>query len=74
MFIFGALQPLMDTNLSTIRYNPKLILVRLVNGEKISTSGNSDGLGLVTLAVNLNQAEEIQARMSTGNLQLLASI
>lgn len=43
-----------------------------VAGEKIDTSSSSDELAVVTLAVTLDQAEEITARMSSGKLQLVS--
>ncbi|TCJ98287.1 UNVERIFIED_ORG: pilus assembly protein CpaB [Anoxybacillus amylolyticus] len=41
-------------------------------GEEISTSGASGELAVVTLAVTLEQAEEIVARMNAGQIRLLA--
>ncbi|MBP1308763.1 pilus assembly protein CpaB [Paenibacillus sp. 1182] len=42
------------------------------SGEKIDTSANSDELAVVTLAVTLDQAEEITARMNAGNVRLVS--
>lgn len=41
-------------------------------GEEISTSSSSGELAVITLAVTLEQAEEIAARMSSGQIRLLA--
>jgi pilus assembly protein CpaB len=40
-------------------------------GDDIDTSGESGGLGSLTLAVSLQQAEEISSRMKTGEIQIL---
>ncbi|WCF11738.1 Flp pilus assembly protein CpaB (plasmid) [Paenibacillus thiaminolyticus] len=41
-------------------------------GEEISTTTSSDELSVITLAVTLDQAEEIEARLKTGKIRLLA--
>lgn len=43
-----------------------------VGGEKIDTTANSSDLAVVTLAVTLDQAEEITARMNAGSIRLVA--
>lgn len=43
-----------------------------VAGEKIDTSSSSSELAVVTLAVTLDQAEEITARMTNGKLRLVS--
>lgn len=43
-----------------------------VGGEKIDTTANSGDLAVVTLAVTLDQAEEITARMNAGSIRLVA--
>ena len=40
-------------------------------GEDIDTTGETGGLGSITLAVTLQQAEEIASRMSTGEIQIV---
>lgn len=40
-------------------------------GEDIDTTGETGGLGSITLAVTLNQAEEIASRMKTGSIQIV---
>lgn len=41
------------------------------DGQKIDTTGNDDEIGVVTVAVTLDQAEEITARLSSGEVRLL---
>jgi pilus assembly protein CpaB len=41
------------------------------SGEKIDTSGNTSEIGVVTLAVTLDQAEEIATRLKAGEVRLL---
>jgi pilus assembly protein CpaB len=41
-------------------------------GEQIDTSASSDELAVVTLAVTLDQAEEITARMNAGKIRLVS--
>lgn len=40
-------------------------------GEKIDSSSNSDKIAVITLAVSLDQAEEIETRMKSGQVKLL---
>lgn len=40
-------------------------------GEDINGTGETGGLGTVTLAVTLEQAEEISSRMATGDIQIV---
>lgn len=42
------------------------------SGEKIDTTANSGDLAVVTLAVTLDQAEEIAARLNAGQIRLVA--
>ncbi|MFF2531573.1 Flp pilus assembly protein CpaB [Brevibacillus sp. NPDC058079] len=42
------------------------------SGEQIDTSASSDELAVVTLAVTLDQAEEITARMNAGKIRLVS--
>jgi len=42
------------------------------DGKEISTSANTGEMAVVTLAVTLDQAEEITARMNAGKIRLLA--
>lgn len=42
------------------------------SGEQIDTTASSDELAVVTLAVTLDQAEEITARMNAGNIRMVS--